>query len=183
MNALPVGDLLSRNYVGVSESDAVLGAAALMREAGETAAVVLRGQQAAGILSAGQILDHLVAGNDIESTPVSSLMNRDPPIVTPETTIEEATRHLVGTGVRHVLVADGTDIIGVLDARDLATAKHTSQGESAAHGVSAASTMADRDAAVGDEYSNQSICEGCGSFSQDLVNVDGQLLCPDCRTV
>jgi CBS domain-containing protein len=110
-------------------------------------------------------------------------MNQDPPIVGPETTIAEATRHLVGTGVNHVLVKDGPDVLGVLDARDLATAKQSEQSEVGTEPVRSASAAESRDTAVEDGYSNQSICEACGSFSQDLVNVDGQLLCPDCRTV
>ena len=183
MSPLPVKDLLSREYVGVSESDAVLGAAELMRDAGETAAVVLRGQDAAGVLTAGGILDHLLAGGDVESTPVSEVMNRDPPIVSPETTIGEATRHLVGTGVGYVLVTDGPEVLGVLDARDLATAKQSEQNEANPATVGSTSAVDSRDTAVEDGYSNQSICEGCGSFSQNLLNVDGQLLCPDCRTV
>lgn len=183
MSPLPVRDLLSRDYVGVSESDAVLGAAELMRNAGETAAVVLRGQDAAGVLTAEGILDHLLEGGDVESTPVSEVMNTDPPTVGPETTIGEATRHLVGTGVSHVLVANGAEVIGVLDARDLATAKQSEQGGSSPEPVQSATSAETRDTAVEDGYSNQSICEGCGSFSQNLLDVDGQLLCPDCRTV
>ena len=184
MSPLPVRDLLSRDYVGVRESDAVLGAAELMRDAGETAAVVLRGQDAAGVLTAGGILDHLLAGGDVEATPVSEVMNRDPPKVSPETTIGEATRHLVGTGVSHVLVADGPEVLGVLDARDLATAKQSEQsGSNAETVVGSTSTVESRDRAVEDGYSNQSICEGCGSFAQNLLDVDGQLLCPGCRAV
>ncbi|MFB6086516.1 MAG: cyclic nucleotide-binding/CBS domain-containing protein [Halodesulfurarchaeum sp.] len=183
MNQLPVRDFLSGDYVGVSESDELLGATALMRKSGETAAVVLRGQRAAGLLTAGEILDHLVDGGDVESTPVSTVMDPDPPAVTPETTIGEATRMLVGTGQSHVLVADGAEIFGVLDARDLATAKQTGQTETKSGTMQSASMADSRDTAVEDGYANQSICEGCGSFSQDLRNVDGQLLCPDCRTV
>jgi CBS domain-containing protein len=183
MSPLPVRDILSRDFVGVSESDAVLGAAALMRESGETAAVVLRGQDAAGILTAGEILDFLVDGGDAESAPVSAVMDPDPQTVTPETTISEATRSLVGTGRSHLLVTDGTEILGVLDARDLAAAKQTESAGAEAEELTAAAAVDGRDTAVDDGYANQSICEGCGSFSQNLVNVDGQLLCPDCRTV
>ncbi|MFW5921748.1 MAG: cyclic nucleotide-binding/CBS domain-containing protein [Halodesulfurarchaeum sp.] len=183
MSQLPVRDILSGDYVGVSESDAVLGAAALMRKSGETAAVVLRGQNAAGILTAGEILDHLVDGGDVKSTPVSTIMNRDPPAVTPETTLTETARMLVGTGRSHVLVKEGAEVIGVLDARDLATATGTGQTDVAGGAMQRSSMVDSRDTGVEDGYANQSICEGCGSFSQDLVNVDGQLLCPDCRTV
>ncbi|MFW6383994.1 MAG: CBS domain-containing protein [Halodesulfurarchaeum sp.] len=183
MNALPVRDLLSRDYVGVSESDAVLGATEIMREAGETAAVVLRGQEAAGVVSAGDVLDFLLSGGDVESTPVSEVMDADPPMVTPETTIAEATRHLVGTGAGHVLVRENSEVVGVLDARDLATATQTGQTSASVGEVPGTAAVDSRQASVDEEYSSQSICEGCGSFTQDLVNVDGQLLCPDCRTV
>ncbi|MGM0372232.1 MAG: CBS domain-containing protein [Halobacteriota archaeon] len=180
MTTLPVRDLLSRDYVGVSESDAVLGAVELMREAGETAAVVLRGQDAAGVLTAATVLDRLLEGDDLETTTVSAAMNPHPETVTPDTTVAEATRRMVGTGTSHLLVTEGNQVLGVLDARDLAAAKRTEQAAATETTTGAAGT---EESAVQDGYANQSICEGCGSFAQDLVNVDGQLLCPDCRTV
>jgi CBS domain-containing protein len=181
MTTLPVRDLLSRDYVGVSESDAVLGAIELMRRAGETAAVVLRGQDAAGMLTAEQVLDRLLDGADLETTPVSELMDPAPETIDPETTVAEATRRLVGSGRSHLLVTDqGGDVVGVLDARDLAAAVRTEQ---AAETETMATAGGTEQSAVEDGYSNQSICEGCGSFAQDLVNVDGKLLCPDCRGV
>lgn len=181
MTTFPVRDLLSGDYVGVSESDAVLGAAELMRGAGETAAVVLRGQDATGVLTAAGILDYLLDGGDVDSTPVSAVMDDDPPTVAPDTSVEAATRQLVGTGVEHVLVEDGSAVVGVLDARDLAMATGPERGTVGE--VSSASAVGRRGSAESGEYSTQSICEGCGSFAQDLVNVDGQLLCSDCRTV
>ena len=161
----------------------MLGAAEIMRGAGETAAVVLRGQDAAGVLTADGILDYLLSGGDVESTTVSEVMDNDPPVVSPETTIAEATRQFVGTGVGYVLVVDGSEVLDVLDARDLATAKQTDNGRSSTRRVAGGSAVNSREESVDEEYSTQSICEGCSSFSQDLVNVDGQLLCPDCRTV
>ncbi|MFW5965780.1 MAG: CBS domain-containing protein [Halodesulfurarchaeum sp.] len=180
MNTLPVRDLLSRDFVGVNESDGVLGAVELMREAGETAAVVLRGQQAAGVLTAEHVLDYLLEGKSLESTPVAEIMDKNPTTVSPETTLEEAARALVGANDGHLLVTNGSEVIGVLDPRDLATARPPDAG---ARANDTAGGLSQQASAVQDGYSNQSICEGCGSFSQDLVNVDGQLLCPDCRTV
>jgi formylmethanofuran dehydrogenase subunit E len=31
------------------------------------------------------------------------------------------------------------------------------------------------------EYSDQSICEVCGTLARELANVNGQLVCQDCR--
>ncbi|MFB6109954.1 MAG: CBS domain-containing protein [Halodesulfurarchaeum sp.] len=182
MTTLPVRDLVSREYVGVSESDAVRGAVELMRSAGETAAVVLRGQDAAGMLTAATVLDGLLDGADLETTTVAEIMDPAPETVAPETTVEEATRRLVGSGRSHLLVADqGGDVVGLLDARDLATARPGEQPGST-EPMATAGGGTDQ-ATVEGGYRNQSICEGCGSFAQDLVNVDGQLLCPDCRDV
>jgi hypothetical protein len=41
----------------------------------------------------------------------------------------------------------------------------------------------DRTATTDRAVSDQSICQGCGALSPDLVEIDGQPLCPDCRDV
>lgn len=182
MAQLSVRDLLSRDFVGVSESDSVLGAVQLMRADGETGAVVLHGSEPVGILSAGDILDCIADGNDLAETPVSEIMRREPPDLPPEATVDEAATILSRTGGEHVLVANQEGVVGVVGARDLATITWEAnelpeEVELATGGESG------QESPVDTEYSSQSICEVCGSLSRDLVNVNGQLLCPDCRSI
>ena len=60
MNDLPVREVMTRDFVGVSESDDLLEAVRTIRNADATGALVLRGGEPVGYLSAGAVLDHLV---------------------------------------------------------------------------------------------------------------------------
>lgn len=182
MAQLSVRDLLSRDFVGVSESDSVLGAIELMRADGETGAVVLHGSESVGVLSAGDILDCIADGNDLAETPVSEVMRREPPDLPPEATVDEAATLLSRTGTEHVLVANQDGIVGVISARDLATITWEPNELPDEIEVTQTANPSQEDA-VNSEYSSQSICEACGRLSPDLANVNGQLLCPDCRSV
>ncbi len=183
MAKLSVRDLLSRDFVGVSESDTVLGAVKVMREDGETGAVVLRGSEAVGVVSAGDILDTVADEGNLDSVEVAEVMQREPPDITPQATVDEAASILSRAEADHLLVTNEDGVVGVVSVHDLATIgwesgdrpeaiEMTAQGAEMVHGEN-------RDT----EYSNQSICEVCGSLSRDLVNVNGQLLCADCRSL
>lgn len=183
MAQLSVRDLLSRDFVGVSESDTVQGAVELMRDDGETGAVVLHGSEPVGIVSAGDIMDCIASGQALDSTPVSEIMRREPPDISPESTVDDAATILARTGGEHVLVADDEGVVGVISARDLATLTRDTSGMESEMELTAQVGDHGQDTAVDTEYSTQSICEVCGSLSRDLMNVNGQLLCPDCRSV
>lgn len=183
MAQLSVRDLLSRDFVGVSESDSVQGAVELMRDDGENGAVVMHGSDPVGILSAGDILDCIADGADLSATPVSEIMRREPPAIGPEATVDEAASLLSRTGGDHVLVTDDDGILGVIGARDLATITWEVGEVAEEIELTAQGPERGQEGPVDTEYSSQSICEACGTLSRDLVNVNGQLLCPDCRAV
>lgn len=183
MAQLSVRDLLSRDFVGVSESDSVQGAVELMREDDETGAVVLHGSEPVGVLSAGDVLDCLADGQDLEATPVSEIMRQEPPDVTPETTVDEAAGLLSRSRGEHVVVSDENGVVGVIGVRDLATITWDVAEKADEIGPTAQGIERGQSEEFDTEYSNQSICEACGSLSRDLVNVNGQLLCSDCRSV
>jgi formylmethanofuran dehydrogenase subunit E len=52
-------------------------------------------------------------------------------------------------------------------------------GAERAYGTATFDDTPDEDLAVSD----QSICQECGALARDLSEVDGQLLCADCRDV
>jgi CBS domain-containing protein len=183
MAQLSVKDLLSRDFVGVSESDSVLGAVELMREDGETGVVVLRGSEAVGVLSAADVLDVIAEGRDLAETPVSEVMRREPPTIPPEARVDEAASMLTRSGAEQVLVSAQDGVVGVVSVRDLATIGWESGDRPEEIEVTTQGADMVQGERIDTEYSNQSICEVCGSLSRDLVNVNGQLLCPDCRSM
>lgn len=183
MNQLSVRDLLTRDFVGVSESDSVRGAIELMREDGDVGAVVLHGSEPVGTVAAAELLDCIVSEVDLDTTPVSKIMRPDPPTIRRDSTVAEAASLLARTGDDILLVEGEDGFVGIVGARDLATITWESTEYAEERDLIVTDSDMNQETTVDTDYSNQSICEACGSLSRELVNVNGQLLCPDCRSV
>ena len=176
---------MSREFVGVSESDALLDAVELMRTENTGSAVVLRGNAPVGVVTSEAVLDMLVRDGDPASATVETVMEQTPPALPPAAPVADAAELMGRTGDARVLVADDDGVRGVVEARDLTTAVNERSGQSAEAVPTSpdASRTNTAGAAANDEYSAQSICEACGSLARELMNVNGQLLCSDCRSV
>ncbi|WP_232685836.1 CBS domain-containing protein [Halobacterium zhouii] len=186
MTRLALRDVMSREYVGVSESDGLLDAVELMRTEDTSSAVVLRGNTPVGVVTSEAVLDLLVDGGDPTASPVEAAMENTPPALSPAASVAEAAELMGRTGDGRVLVADDDGIHGVVEAHDLTSAVTQRDGPAAEAGPGGTATPPSADASGGtatDEYSAQSICEACGSLARELANVNGQLLCSDCRSV
>ncbi|MFB6094810.1 MAG: CBS domain-containing protein [Halanaeroarchaeum sp.] len=181
MPELTLRDVMTREFLGVSESDSVAGAVELMREEGVQSAVVVRGTEPIGTIDAGDVLDRLAESGSIDSVAVEEVMQRDPPTVDPSASLSEVASSMMANDADLVLVADEEGPLGVVTARDLARYP-IGRNDVDERVETVERTIDGRDEAV-EGYSDQSICEACGSLSRDLVNVNGQLLCPDCREV
>jgi CBS domain-containing protein len=181
MPELTLRDVMTREFVGVSESDTVDGVVRLMREEGVQSGVVLRGREPVGSISAVDVLDVLANGEDVETTTVVDAMRRDPPTLSPDASLGDVAGVMLAEDTDLVLVEERDELLGVITAHDLAryTYGRTETEEMQPDVLEAETT----NPATEEGYSSQSICEACGSLSRDLVNVNGQLLCPDCREV
>lgn len=188
-STVTVQELMDREYVGVSESDKVTEAAELMLAEESESAVVLRGGESLGVLTARDALGALVEGDG--DSPVREAMRTDVPTVSPAATIGEAAGVMSSQGSRHVVVTEGDRTVGTLGERDLVTTslvgsdKETPTGRSDATTdaeLAAAGPAGERDVAADtDRFEDQSICEACGRLARDLSTFNGQLLCEDCR--
>lgn len=182
MDRVTLADVMNRDFVGVSESDGIAAAARTMRDAGENTAVVLRGSDPVGVVTAADALDHFVSGSGDSGT-VTEIMTPAPPSLRPEADVEDATTALSRSETDSLLVANGDGIQGVVTARDIATAPRAPTGADAAPAVT--TTPSEGGSATSaeavDSYSTQSICEACGGLARNLTDVNGQLLCQECK--
>ncbi len=172
-------DVMSREFVGVGESDPVAGVATLMHEEGATAAVVLRGSEPMGVLAARDVLALVAAGERPDETPVAEAMSVPPTTLSADESLADTVAAMADRDDGHVVVLDRGDVIGTVDARDVVTATASLSGTRAPM----AGPSAETEGYVEDdtEFANQSICEVCGGLTPDLANVNGQLVCADCR--
>lgn len=111
-------DEMSRHLLTV-EADLPLAQVAermVAREVG--AALVLDGEQLAGILTERDVL-RAVARGIRDDTVVRDFMTRDPETIEPDETTEHAATLMMHGGFRHLPVVEGDDVVGILSIRDL----------------------------------------------------------------
>ena len=185
-----VGQVMRRDYVGASEGDGLAETAALMLEEDVETVVVLRGTDPIGMVTQRDVLETAVERGDLASVTVADVMQNNAPTVGPGETLAAATDRMSGTDSRHLLVTEGDELAGVITEHDVVTASTLDPGvESERPETSSGSTVEAVAATAGpgatgdEEYSNQGICELCGSLSRDLSTFNGQLVCSDCKNV
>jgi len=127
-----ISDLVKDRRVFSIEADAtVLEAARLMMEHNIGALPVLRNGELVGIFSERDIQNRVVAaGRQPGTTYVSEVMTSNPKTVPANETIEECLFLMREFGFRHILVAEGKNVQGLVSLRDILL-RYLSQKEAA----------------------------------------------------
>jgi CBS domain-containing protein len=210
-NDVTVRGVITREYVGVSESDTVQDTVELMREEQASSVIVLRGSDPVGIVTEWDVMGLVADGADPAVTAVSEIMSSPVRSVGADTPLVDAAGIMSSENIRNLLVedADGGEVVGALTDRDVIAAVASLQktlgaptvGTTAPAGAGAeasptaeGATGAVRDrsetATTGvngngepDAYASQGVCETCGKLTDDLRDINGQLVCPDCQEI
>ena len=179
---LTVRDVMTREYIGVSESDTVQETADLLREDDQSAIAVLHGSDPVGMVLERHLLSAYVDGRDPNETRMDAIMHPSPPSVRPDRSLGEAAAILADVPGDHILVLDGDELIGILSEGDLLRALVTTL-ETDPNADEVGVRMDVTPDTATSTLSDQSVCELCGEFKRGLQSIDGQLLCSDCRVM
>ncbi|AFO58525.1 MULTISPECIES: cyclic nucleotide-binding/CBS domain-containing protein [Natrinema] len=198
---LSVRDVLTSDYVGVSESDTVREVVRLMREERTSCALVVRGAEPVGIVTEWDVLGLVADDRDPSTTTVGDAMTTPVITVGPDRSLTDVATTMARQNIRNVVVEAADGIVGLVTQRDVIAAAGSFQATMTPSRSSEPPVDRDRDAADpaaarttegddtqllpngGDEYTTQGICEACGSLADALWDANGQLVCTDCRTV
>ncbi|MFP8888399.1 cyclic nucleotide-binding/CBS domain-containing protein [Natrialbaceae archaeon A-CW2] len=189
---LSVRETLTTEYVGVSESDSVLGAVRLMRHERAGCVLVVRGSEAVGIMTEWDVLGLVEEEADPATTTVGDVMSSPVLSIEADRSVTDAADMMARENIRNLVVEDEDDVLGVLTQRDVIAVTGSFQGAANATGEPVSSgPAAEPEGEVGqtlltngngnDEFSTQGVCEACGSLTDSLQDANGQLVCPDCR--
>ncbi|ELY53149.1 CBS domain-containing protein [Natronococcus jeotgali] len=196
---LSVREVLTTEYVGVSESDSVLETVRLMREERAGCVLVVRGSEPVGIMTEWDVLGLVAEEGDPADTTVGEVMTSPVITVGAGWSLADAATTMGRQNIRNLVVESDDGIVGVLTQRDVIAAAGSFQG--ATSGTVEPPLEADRpidqsrspgpgedlDAEPlpngGDEFSTQGVCEACGSLADSLWDANGRLVCSDCRSV
>lgn len=181
MNAdVTVRELMTHDYVGVSESDGVLETVELMLEESVDSVVVLRGSEPVGLMSARDVLG-LLTESGLDKATVDQAMSRTVPSISPDEKIDEAAAMMNAESASGLLVTNGDEPLGVVTRRDLFSAAILEPPEEIEPLATAGVT--ETRATTDEGFADQGVCEECGTLVRDLAEFGGQLLCPDCRSL
>jgi CBS domain-containing protein len=167
-------EVMSRDPVTITEGETISEAASMMKDNNVSALIVVEGNKAIGILTDYDVVQKVVAQDMLPSKlKVSDIMTAPVISIHPHVKVEEAARTMSERGVRRLVVADDSDLHGIVTENDILklwpglieiTREYQKVG------------LTD----VGIERES-GYCESCNVFSKSLVSMDGQLLCPECR--
>lgn len=174
-SAVTVRDVMTREFVGVSEGDEIVETVELLLAEGAECAVVLRGREPVGAVSERDVLSLLVAGTDPTAATVSDVMRNGIVRIPSGGSLASAAAKMSREGTRWLLAIEDDEPVGVVTAHDIVAASTLVPGSD--DSVDATTLASDPEA----EYDTQGICEACGMLARDLQNENGQLICPNCR--
>lgn len=173
IRAVTVREAMADDFLGVTEGEPVADVAALLREHRAGAAVVIRGGEPVGLVSATDLLGVIDDGDP--GAPVERYMRVPVTTVSPEATLAHAADRLVGAEADRVVVVDLEGVaVGLLGPRDVLAATEALLEDQ----LDRTATSAGRP-----RLSEQGVCESCGRLADSLTEVDGSLLCPACAAL
>jgi CBS domain-containing protein len=114
-----VRDVASSAVVVVGPEHTVRDAARMMARHHVGSAVVTDAEQLAGILTERDVLKQVAQGSDPDGTTVADMMTRDVVTVGPDWDLIEAAEEMARRRIRHLVVFEGGQLLGVLSVRDV----------------------------------------------------------------
>ena len=176
---LTVRDVMTHEFLGVSESDSVREAGSMLLEEDAPAMVVVRGSEPLGTIDDRQLIHALLQTEDNGSARVDEIMHRPPRTIPADRTVGEAATLLADGEVSTLLVTGPDGVLGVLSERDLITVV-TSRLSRETDQLAAEEFEEDVEPTT---KADQSVCEQCGTLKADLEQVNGMMICSDCRAI
>jgi CBS domain-containing protein len=117
---MQVRDGMTEMVLTVAPGHTLRGVAGLMSRRQVGAAVVMDPDGLGpGIITERDILLSVGAGQDPDEESVAEHLTRDVVFAAPDWSLEEAASAMVRGGFRHLVVCEGSEIVGILSVRDV----------------------------------------------------------------
>jgi len=196
---LSVREILTSDYVGVSESDTVLDVVSLMRDERTSCALVVRGSEPVGIVTEWDVLGLVDDERDPATTTVGEAMTTPVITVGPDRSLTDVATTMARQNIRNVIVEDDDGIVGLVTQRDVIAAASSFQATMTP--TRSSEPPVDRDRELADPVAARASggqrsapqrrrrvhhpgrARPAAARSDALWDANGQLVCTDCRSV
>jgi CBS domain-containing protein len=117
---MQVREGMSTEVLAVGPGHTLREAARLMARRGVGSAVVVDPDQPGpGIVTERDVLKAVAAGSDLDSVRVAEYLEGNTVFASPDWSLEQAAAEMVRGGFRHLIVVEGSEIVGMLSVRDV----------------------------------------------------------------
>jgi len=171
-----VRDIMTKPVVTISENRSAKYAGELMKKTRKGALVVVRKGKPVGIITDSDLIRKIVAKNvKPSSVKVKDIMSKPLVVVRPDDSIVEATRKMKRSNIKRLPVIENGKLVGMISLTDIAKTSPEMLDLLEYRLKMREAPMQIR------ERVTSGICDSCGNYSENLVNVNDQWLCEDCR--
>ena len=115
-----VREVMTPAELTVGPAHTIRQVATAMRERHVGAAVVLDPDlDGPGILTERDVLEAVAAGQDLDAEVAADHLTPDAVVGMPDWDLDKAAAAMVAGGFRHLVICDGSEVVGVLSVRDI----------------------------------------------------------------
>ncbi|MEN6591852.1 MAG: CBS domain-containing protein [Methanobacterium sp.] len=172
-----VHDAMTSNVLTVDPGTSVADAAHLMTKFKIGSLIVKSNSEPEGLITESDIISKVVS-KDIKASDITvgTVMTRNLISISPGSELNEAARVMAKNNIRRLPVVNEGTLVGILTSSDVLMVSP----ELTEILVEDARMQNQNERYVKGPYPVPGVCEGCGNFMDDLVEVDGKFLCEDC---
>ena len=172
---IEISEVMTEGVIAIEKEKNVVDAAQLLEEEGIRGLVVVDEGEAVGIIVCRDIAYQVVAeGREPSEVSVEDVMSGDLIVAEEDEYLSEVAMAMVRNNVSRVPVVRGDMLVGILTQSDILRA-----WPGFAEVIGEEREM-DAPATPNPE-SQDGYCENCENYSEDLMERNGMLLCPECR--
>jgi CBS domain-containing protein len=117
-----VRDVMSTQVLTIGPDHSLRDAARLMHDRSVGSVVVIDPDVGVGVLSERTLVMAIASELDADSERAGDHLALDAVYASPEMSLEEATEAMRRGGFRHLVVLEGSDVIGIISMRDIVKA-------------------------------------------------------------
>lgn len=172
-----VHDAMTSNVLTVNPKTSVADAAHLMTKFKIGSLIVKSNSEPEGLITESDIISKVVS-KDLKASDITvgEVMTKNLISISPGSELNEAARIMAKNNIRRLPVVNEGTLVGILTSSDVLMVSP----ELTEILVEDARMQNQNDRYVDGPYPVPGVCEGCGNFMDDLVEVDGKFLCEDC---
>lgn len=170
-----IKEVMTDGVIAVEKDKSIVEAGKILREEGIRGLVVVDNGEAVGVIVCRDIVYEVVSkGRDPKETTVSEVMSEDLIVAEEEELLNDIAMAMIKNDVSRVPVVRQDMLVGIVTQSDILRAWPGFAEIMEEKGELEAS-------ASPREVSTSGVCEDCENYSEELREVNGMQLCPECR--